>query len=185
MEPGIRPESLRALIHPQIPARLFKALLNDRIRAGEVVHHDQLIRALGHRPTLSPQVQREWQQLETRMKARGLNIPLRSEIQKDTGFDAKRLETLTRPAIKTGDLFEIGEKRLALPATLRELARLVKQFTDASGGISVIEAKQVFGLGRNLTIEILEFFDQIGYTKRSGNLRLISDMNAGQLFQPK
>ena len=185
MEPGIRPESLLALIHPQIPARLFKALLNDRIRAGEVVHHDQLIRALGHRPTLSPQVQREWQQLETRMKARGLNIPLRSEIQKDTGFDAKRLETLTRPAIKTGDLFEIGEKRLALPATLRELARLVKQFTDASGGISVIEAKQVFGLGRNLTIEILEFFDQIGYTKRSGNLRLISDMNAGQLFQPK
>ena len=185
MEPGIRPESLLALIHPQIPARLFKALLDDRIRAGEVVHQDQLIRALGHRPTLSPQVQREWQQLETRMKARGLNIPLRSEIQKDTGFDAKRLETLTRPAIKTGDLFEIGEKRLALPATLRELARLVKQFTDASGGISVIEAKQVFGLGRNLTIEILEFFDQIGYTKRSGNLRLISDMNAGQLFQPK
>lgn len=185
MEPGIRPESLRALIHPQVPARLFKALLDDRIGAGEVVHQDQLIRALGHRPTLSPQVQREWQQLETRIKARGLNIPLRSEIQKDTGFDAKRLETLTRPAIKTGDLFEIGEKRLALPATLRELARLVKQFTDTSGGISVIEAKQVFGLGRNLTIEILEFFDQIGYTKRSGNLRLIADMNAGQLIQPK
>ena len=181
MEPGIRPESLQALAHRQVPTRLFKAVLDDRIRAGQIVHQEQLIRALGHRPTLSPQVQREWQQLETRMKARGLNIPLRSEIQKDTGFDAKRLETLTRPAIKTGDLFEIGEKRLALPATLRELAKLVKQFTDASGGMSVIEAKQVFGLGRNLTIEILEFFDQIGYTKRSGNLRSISDLNAAQL----
>lgn len=183
MEPGIRPESLRVLVHRQVPARLFKAVLDDRIRAGQVVHKDQLIRALGHRPTLSPQVQREWQQLETLMKKRGLNIPLRSEIQKGTGFDAKRLETLTRPAIKTGDLFEIGEKRLALPTTLRELAKLAKQFTDTSGGMSVIEAKQVFGLGRNLTIEILEFFDHIGYTKRSGNLRVIADLNAVQLKQ--
>ena len=185
MESGIRPESLRALVHGRVPERLFKEVLDDRIRAGQFVHQDQLIRALGHRPTLSPQVQREWQQLETLMRARGLNIPLRSEIQQDTGFDAKRLEALIRPAIKTGDLFEIGEKRLALPATLGELARLVKQFTDTSGGISVIEAKQVFGLGRNQTIEILEFFDQIGYTKRSENLRLISDLHAGQLIQPK
>lgn len=186
MEPGIRPESLRALVQRQVPARLFREVLDDRIRAGQVVQQDQLIRALGHRPTLSPQVQREWQQLEARMRARGLNIPLRSEIQQDTGYDTSRLETLSRPAIRAGDLFEIGEKRLALPATLWELARLVKQFTDASGGMmSVIEAKQVFGLGRNLTIEILEFFDQIGYTKRSGNLRFIADMNATRRIQPK
>ncbi|MCP5129653.1 MAG: selenocysteine-specific translation elongation factor [Pseudomonadales bacterium] len=181
MEPGIRPESLQALVQRQLPARLFKAVLDDRIRAGQIVRQEQLIRALGHRPTLSPQVQREWQRLEAWIKARGANIPLRSEIQQGTGFDAGRLETLTRPAIKTGDLVEIGEKRLALPATLRELAVLVKQFTDTSGGMSVIEAKQVFGLGRNLTIEILEFFDQIGYTRRTGNLRLISDLNAIQL----
>ena len=185
MEPGIRPESLRALVHDQVPKHLFKEVLDDRIRAGRIVHKEQLIRTLGHRPTLSPLVQREWQQLETLLKARGLNIPLRSEIQKDTGFDAKRLETLIRPAIKAGDLIEIGEKRLALPATLRKLAELVEQFTNASGGMSVIEAKQVFGLGRNLTIEILEFFDQIGYTKRSGNFRLLSDLNAAQLIQPK
>ncbi len=183
MEPGIRPESLRALVHSQIPPRLFKAVLDDRISAGKVFYQDQSIRALGHRPTLSPQVQREWQLLETRILAKGLNIPLRSEIQQDTGFDARQLETLTRPAIRTGVLFEIGEKRLALAATLRELAGLLKHFTDSSGGISVIESKQVFGLGRNLTIEILEFFDRIGYTKRSGNLRLIADPDAAQLRQ--
>lgn len=181
MEPGIQPDSLRTLLHRQIPKQLFKAVLEDRIRAGQIVHHEQLIRALGHRPTLSPQVQREWQQLETAIKARGLNLPLRSELQKDTGFDPKRLEALTRPAIKTGDLFEIGEKRLALPSTLKELAKLVKEFTDVSGEISVIEAKQVFGLGRGLTIEILEFFDQIGFTKRKGNSRVIADVNAAQL----
>ncbi|RLQ20717.1 selenocysteine-specific translation elongation factor [Seongchinamella sediminis] len=181
MEPGIRPELLQKLVYPHIPTNLSRAVLEDRIRAKQIVHQDQLVRALGHKPTLSHQVQRQWQQLETQMQARGLNIPLRSELQRDTGFDARQLEMLTRPAIKKGDLFEIGEKRLALPATIRELARLTNQFTDTSGGISVIEAKQVFGLGRNLTIEILEFFDKIGYTKRSDNLRIISDPNAIEL----
>jgi selenocysteine-specific elongation factor len=183
MEPGIRPELLQKLVYPKIPAHLSRAVLEDRIRAGQIIHHEQLVRALGHKPTLSPQVQRQWQQLEAQMQARGLNLPLRSELQRDTGFDARQLEMLTRPAIKKGELFEIGEKRLALPGTLRELARLVKQFTDTSGGISVIEAKQVFGLGRNLTIEILEFFDKIGYTKRSDNLRVIADPNAAELSQ--
>jgi selenocysteine-specific elongation factor len=184
MEPGVRPEVLRSLAQP-IPAVLFRALLDERIRAGTIVHQEQHVRALGHRPTLSPQVQREWQQLETQLQARGLNIPLRSELQTATGFDAKQLEALARPAIKAGELFEIGEKRLALPATLRELARRVHDFTGNSGTISVIEAKQAFGLGRNTTIEILEFFDHIGYTKRSGNARVVADPGAASLTQHK
>jgi len=38
-------------------------------------------------------------------------------------------------------------------------------------------------LGRNLTIEILEFFDQIGFTKRSDNKRLIANLNAARINQ--
>ena len=183
MEPGMAPEILQKLVRPQIPENLFKVLLDDHIRVGKVIHHEQLIRAMGHKPTLSPQVQRDWQRLVTTMKARGLNVPLRSELMKDTGFDSRQLELLTRPAIKSGNLFEIGEKRLVLPATLKELAGLLKQFTDVADGVSVIEAKRVFGLGRNLTIEILEFFDKIGYTKRAENTRDISNPRAVELMQ--
>lgn len=68
--------------------------------------------------------------------SKGLNIPLRSEIQHDTGFDAKRLEALTRPAIKTGDLFEIGETTGAA-GHAQELARLLKLFTDVSGAFQL------------------------------------------------
>lgn len=178
MEPGIRPDVLRSLLRLKVPSQLFQALLDERVRAGQIIYQEQLLRALGHKPSLSPQVQRDWKLLETQIKARGFNLPLRSELQKDTGFDAKRLEGLTRPAIKTGDILEIGEKRLALPATLRELAQKIENVTNSAPGISVIEAKGVFGLGRNLTIEILEFFDQIGYTKRRENLRVIADPKA-------
>ena len=182
LEPGIRPEALQLLMNRSIPLRLFKQVLAERISIGKISRKAQLVHATGHRPTISHKVQREWLQLQTHMQARGLQIPLRSELQKDTGFDAEQIEALTRPAIKTGELFEIGEKRLGLPSTLMALANLIKEFTGDSGEITVIEAKQVFGLGRNLTIEILEFFDNIGFTKRSANARLISDSSAAELI---
>jgi len=178
MERGIQPDLLRAQLQPQTPAYLFKALLNDRIQAGKIIYCEQLIRAAGHRPSLSPQIQQQWQKLEAQMQSRGLDIPLRSELQQALGFEKKQLEALTRPAIKAGDLFEIGEKRLALPHTINELAALIRQFKGIATGISVIDAKQVFGLGRNQTIEILEFFDRLGFTKRIGNLRLIANNDA-------
>lgn len=178
MERGIHPDLLQTQLQPQTPAYLFKALLNDRIQAGKIFYCEQLIRAAGHRPSLSPQIQQQWQKLESQMQSRGLNIPLRSELQQTMTFEAKQLEALTRPAIKAGDLFEIGDKRLALPQTINELATLIRQFKTIATGISVIEAKQLFGLGRNQTIEILEFFDHLGFTKRVGNVRVIADNDA-------
>ncbi len=181
MEPGIHPELLQTQLNAEIPAVMFRPVLNDRVRTNHATFKDQLVQVLGHKPTLSPQVQKEWQQLESCLLASALHIPLRSELQKETGFSAQQLDRLTRPAIKSGDLFEVGEKRLALPVTLQELAALVREFAGASGEISVVEAKQVFGLGRNLTIEILEFFDQIGFTQRKGNARVICNEAAALL----
>jgi hypothetical protein len=36
---------------------------------------------------------------------------------------------------------------------------------------SVIETKTHLGLGRDLTIEILEYFDSVKFTRREGNSR--------------
>lgn len=178
MERGIQPDLLGAQLQPQIPTYLFKALLNHCIQDGTIIYSEQLVRAAGHRPTLSPQILNQWQKLDALMQSRGLDIPLRSELQQAMALEGRHLEALTRPAIKVGDLFEVGEKRLALPHTMNELAELVRQFATIATGISVIEAKQLFGLGRNQTVEILECFDRLGFTKRIGNLRLIADHEA-------
>ena len=178
MEAGITPERLRERLGLEFSKSIFKAALNDQISLGKIIYNDQLIHAVGHKPSLSPQIQKEWQQLETCMIARDINIPLRSELQKDTGFDAKKLENLTRPAIKRGDLFEIGEKRIALPSMLKNLAGRLEKFIQPSNEFSVIDAKKAFGLGRNLTIEILEFFDKVGFTKRTDNIRRIANANS-------
>ena len=180
MEHGMDPSLLQSRLLTEIPKPLIRAVLDDQVRSGQVFHKDQLVHALGHRPTLSHLVQREWQSLETLLRRHGLQMPLRSEIMRESGVGSEQLERLVRPAVKRGELFEVGEKRLALPVTIVECAELVRRHCKKNSSISVIEAKRVFGLGRGLTIEILEFLDSIGYTRRRGNAREIVDPLAAE-----
>ena len=178
MEPGIDPVVLQAKLKKIIPRKLFRALLDEHVRAGQVVYRDQWVHALGHKPTLSHQVQREWLVVEKLLQSRGMQLPLRSEIMRESGFTDIQLERLVRPVIKRGEMYEVGEKRLALPGTLARFAELVETHLECNAGISVIEAKQLFGLGRGLTIEVLEFLDSIGYTSRAGDVRVLADPSA-------
>jgi selenocysteine-specific elongation factor len=47
------------------------------------------------------------------------------------------------------------------------------QASKEDGAFSVIEFRDASGIGRNLCIEILEYFDGRGFTRRDGNARLI------------
>ncbi|MCA3186855.1 MAG: SelB C-terminal domain-containing protein, partial [Cupriavidus sp.] len=43
----------------------------------------------------------------------------------------------------------------------------------AQGHVEVIAFRDALGLGRKRTIQILEFFDRAGYTRRVGNARML------------
>jgi selenocysteine-specific elongation factor len=56
------------------------------------------------------------------------------------------------------------------------LAELTEQLMNThaeEGGFSVIQFRDESGIGRNLCIEILEYFDRVGFTRRDGNTRIL------------
>ena len=75
----------------------------------------------------------------------------------------------------TGRLHRLGEARLALPATLRDFAGVALQCASASGGFTVKEFRDASGVGRNPCIDVLEYFDQLRFTRRDGQKRTIVD----------
>ncbi len=57
-----------------------------------------------------------------------------------------------------------------------ELAELTEQLAEDNPnqeGFSVIQFRDASHIGRNLCIEILEYFDRIGFTRRDGNTRYV------------
>ena len=70
----------------------------------------------------------------------------------------------------------MAENRYFLPETIMELAELTENLVDEipeQNGFTVIQFRDQSGIGRNLCIEILEYFDRVGFTKRAGNARFL------------
>ena len=63
----------------------------------------------------------------------------------------------------------MAENRYFLPETIMELAEFTEKLVDEiheQNGFTVIQFRDQSGIGRNLCIEILEYFDRVDLPKR-------------------
>ena len=56
---------------------------------------------------------------------------------------------------------------------LEEIKEKVKQIIHEEGGVTINNIKEVLGNGRNKTVLLLEYLDDIGFTSRQGDVRVI------------
>ncbi|MNN60666.1 Selenocysteine-specific elongation factor [compost metagenome] len=99
---------------------------------------------------------------------------LAAELDVEEGIMRLLLRKLARLALVqqvVKDLFYPQE-------SLQQLARIVLQLEAETGIIRVIDFRNRLGIGRKRSIQILEHFDRIGLTRRSGNERRVRHDNA-------
>lgn len=170
MQAGISPDELAKQMNLN-QAILFKAALAERLKEQSININNGLLSITGHRPTVSSQVQQRWLLLSGLLRKGGFQVPLLSEIERDSGLNSKQLAALINPALKTGELIQLSKKRYMLEETKRKLETEIALLAQQSECFSVIDAKRHLGLGRNLTIEILEYLDSIRFTQRKNDGR--------------
>ncbi|MBT3704050.1 MAG: selenocysteine-specific translation elongation factor [Alphaproteobacteria bacterium] len=176
--PHVLGASARELIStiPDHPAEaLIKAALHHHRQADALVCRGPLFHLPGHSAQPQPEDLALWEKTEPLLREGGLR-PLRVRELTDA-LQIKLIQTekfLTRAAA-TGWVFRVARNRYFLPETLMELANLARELADASdeNKIDIIAFRDRTGIGRNLAIEVLEFFDSVGLTKRDGNTRTL------------
>ena len=92
-----------------------------------------------------------------------------------TGIPLKAVERILQDCARAGAAVRVADNRYYLPATIDRLADQVGELMVASAGrgFSVIEFRDKTQMGRNLCIEVLEYFDAVGFTLRRENLRVV------------
>lgn len=102
--------------------------------------------------------------------------PRTRELAETLGIPLNKLLAVLKVVARNGQLVEVAENRYFLPDTLLELATLIEHIAteDREGsGFSVVQFRDSSRIGRNLCIEILEYFDNRGFTRRDGNTRYL------------
>ena len=164
---------LKRIAFAKLDGGLFRALIaellaDDRIRQGGPWLH-----LPGHSDAPTAQEQA----LVDRMLARLLDAPFDPPWVRDLAGDLHKPEALVRASLvraaKRGECFQVVRDLFFHPLAIRELATTAGVLQDASGEVRAAAFRDSTSMGRKRAIQVLEFFDRIGVTRRVGDRHIV------------
>ena len=105
----------------------------------------------------------------------GAKVPSLADLKADDALTNKDLERTLWSLVKKDRLHAFGKQRFVSHETLSNLAQSVSSLSSEIPKFSVADVKKHIGIGRNLTVELMEYFDKIRFTLRKGNVRIVVD----------
>jgi selenocysteine-specific elongation factor len=171
--PGIKMTDLKPAVAHSVQPSLAMAVLVSQVKAGELLLREGRIRRKGFQPDASKDAVDYWHAVKRYLEHCRHNIPLLSELIEVTRTPEQELRQVVKAATKAGELHRLSDNRYALPEQLLHFSQCVAQADDEGKELSVITLKSRFGSGRKLTIELLEYFDSIHFTRRKGDRRIV------------
>jgi selenocysteine-specific elongation factor len=157
------------------PLPALDAALATLVQAGRVVREGAAFRLPEHRPRLAREDERLWQRVQPLLAAGGLRPPRVRELAGALGQDHEQLLRFLKRVERFGQAVQVAPNRFFLPETVAELAGIARSLAEEAGDGQFTAAafKDRSGIGRNLTIEMLEHLDAIGVTRRIGDARIV------------
>jgi selenocysteine-specific elongation factor len=175
---GLEMDQILAEASPIIDEVIFPNLIQDLIDTGSLSHRDGKFSIKGIEPVVPAVDLVNWEMIKEAIARYHQQIPTLANIKDELSLDSSVLQRALKIAVKDRQAFMIGESRFLLPDTLSFFAEKIKTFSREKSSFSVVEVKNLLSLGRNSCIDLLEYFDLIGFTKRFGAERIIIDEQA-------
>ena len=174
-DPGPTEEQLRRRLPFRIPADLFGAILLGLITSDKIARDGATLRLPMHRAALSDNETALWEKVRPMMEEGGLRPPRVREIAEELSQPPQVIERFLFRAARLGIVHAVAKNRFYPPATMRDLGRLAVGLAEKSQDemFSTADFRDATGVGRNVTIQVLEYFDRIGFTPRIGEGRKI------------
>ncbi len=164
-EPGLSPSRLRRMAAPTMPDAVWQLICEQLLAQGRLVRQGAWLHRPGHRVALTAEDAALAEELLPRIEAGGFDPPWMRDLARELGEPEERVRALLRRLVRQGELFQIVHDLFYHRDQTARLALVVAEL-DAGKGVSAAQFRDATGLGRKRAIQILEFFDRIGYTRR-------------------
>jgi selenocysteine-specific elongation factor len=183
---GPGPDRLRKALPTAVPATVFEAVVLDLIDGGDMVRGGAHLHRPGHRTGKADADAALWARVEPLLEAGDLRPPRVVELAEALGMETKAVEGFLRRGARKGWVHAVAPNRFFPPEAVLGLGRMAEELAAqaAQDGFSVKAFRDRTGIGRNLAIEVLEFFDKSGFTRRTGDGRQILKP-ASDVFQDR
>jgi selenocysteine-specific elongation factor len=124
---------------------------------------------------MTAEEQRIWEKVRPLLEEGGLRPPRVLELAAAIDLEAGAMERFLNRAARLGMVMRVAKNRFYPPDALAGLARIAEELAGEAedGSFYAKDYRDRSGIGRNVTIQVLEYFDKAGFTRRQGEAREI------------
>jgi selenocysteine-specific elongation factor len=173
----IGPDLLRArrLAAPRMPEALWLQLVEHLIEAGKVNRRNGFLHLPEHGVALRAAEQVVAERALPMLLDGRFDPPWVRDIADTARLPEQQVRQVLGRMARGGDVYQVVKDLFYHPAVMQEAASLARRLAveDEQGAITAARFRDHTGLGRKRAIQILEFFDRIGFLRRVGDTHLL------------
>ncbi|NIY48872.1 selenocysteine-specific translation elongation factor [Cedecea colo] len=171
-QPGPGRDRLRRMALPGEDEPLVLALIEKMRHEGALVSRQGWLHLPDNAPGFSAQQQVLWEKIDGLFGDEPWWVrDLAAAIKQDE----QSVRQLLRFAAQLGLVTAILKDRYYRNDRIQAFAGLIRELDQTRGAASAADFRDRLGIGRKLAVQILEYFDRTGFTRRRGNEHLLRD----------
>lgn len=175
--PGIGRDRLRRIALPNLPESLVLALIATLLDKQALRNNHGWLHLPDFEIGFDDREDALWQQVRPLFGDQAWWV---RDLAAQAGCEEAPMRQLLRKAAQGGEIVAIVKDRYFAQPQIVRFADIIRERAASTLSTSAADFRDRLGVGRKLAVQILEFFDRCGFTRRKGNEHLLRD---GQMFR--
>ncbi|MDA5605428.1 MULTISPECIES: selenocysteine-specific translation elongation factor [Enterobacter] len=171
-EPGPGRERLRRMALPMEDDALVLLLIENMRESGVIKSHHGWLHLPDHKAGFTADQEAIWQKVAPLFGDEPWWV---RDLARETNTDEQLMRQVLRHAAQQGLIVAIVKDRYYRNDRIVAFANLIRELDQARGSTCAADFRDRLNVGRKLAIQILEYFNRIGFTRRRGNDHLLRD----------
>jgi selenocysteine-specific elongation factor len=165
-EPGPDAGRLRRIASPDMAAGLWRHLVDELVQERVVLRNGPWLHLPEHTVRLSEDDELLARKLQPLIAAGRFDPPWVRDLATAVREPEDRVRHVLRKQLTRGAVCQVVRDLFYDSGRIEELADIVAGIAQQQGHVDAAQFRDAIGLGRKRSIQVLEFFDRVGYTRR-------------------
>lgn len=172
-EIGPDSQRLRRLAAPRMPETLWNDLIERMAGNGKLAKRNGFLHLPEHGVQLVAAEKAVAERALPLLLDGGFDPPWVRDVATKINLPEAQVRNIMARMAKGGDVYQVVKDLHYHPRAIRELASVARTIGERNGEIAAAAFRDATGLGRKRAIQILEFFDRIGFLRRVNDAHLL------------